>query len=79
MHCRARLRTHYSKSFSQSPANYSSKQSAAYPYDLFSNSEPEQLLRYGNVPRHFVRKPQCDFGWDWGPDTMPSGIWGNVR
>lgn len=26
----------------------------------------------------FVRKPQCHFGWDWGPVLPPSGISGDV-
>ncbi|KAK3403387.1 glycoside hydrolase family 2 protein [Sordaria brevicollis] len=25
--------------------------------------------------RHFVRKEQSDFGWDWGPAFMPTGVW----
>ncbi|KAK3326011.1 glycoside hydrolase family 2 protein [Apodospora peruviana] len=25
--------------------------------------------------RHFIRKEQSDFGWDWGPAFAPTGIW----
>ncbi|MBO4263002.1 MAG: hypothetical protein J5903_04385, partial [Clostridia bacterium] len=32
-----------------------------------------------NVPRVFVRKAQCHFGWDWAPDICGYGIWGDVR
>ena len=28
--------------------------------------------------RNFVRKPPYDFGWDWGPAFLPTGILGNV-
>ena len=31
-----------------------------------------------NVPRLFMRKAQCHFGWDWAPDLCGYGIWGNV-
>lgn len=25
--------------------------------------------------RHFIRKEQSDFGWDWGPAFAPAGVW----
>ena len=25
--------------------------------------------------RHFIRKEQNDFGWDWGPAFAPAGVW----
>lgn len=28
-----------------------------------------------NVPRLFVRKAQCHFGWDWAPNMCGYGIW----
>ncbi|KAK0635970.1 glycoside hydrolase family 2 protein [Bombardia bombarda] len=31
------------------------------------------LFEFSN--RHFVRKEQSDFGWDWGPGFVPTGIW----
>ena len=42
--------------------------------------------RLGPLPRNgdwdpfnCIRKPACDFGWDWGPKTAMSGISGPVR
>ncbi|PWM74491.1 MAG: hypothetical protein DBX59_03640 [Bacillota bacterium] len=29
-----------------------------------------------NVPRLFMRKAQCHFGWDWAPDMSGYGMWG---
>ena len=31
-----------------------------------------------NVPRLFVRKAQCHFGWDWAPNLPGYGIWQEV-
>jgi beta-mannosidase len=31
-----------------------------------------------SVIRNFVRKPGSDFGWDWGPAYIPSGVYGEV-
>lgn len=26
----------------------------------------------------YLRKPPCDFGWDWGPELPPAGLVGNI-
>ena len=31
-----------------------------------------------NIPRLFIRKAQCHFGWDWAPDLCGYGIWQDV-
>ena len=31
-----------------------------------------------NVPRIFLRKKQCDFGWDWAANVPGYGIWKEV-
>ena len=28
---------------------------------------------------NFLRKPPADFGWDWGPNFTPAGIYGEVQ
>ncbi|MBU9698685.1 glycoside hydrolase family 2 protein [Rhodobacteraceae bacterium HSP-20] len=36
----------------------------------------------GNCPipnGNMIRKPQCDFGWDWNIALAPFGIWGGIR
>ena len=36
----------------------------------------------GNCPipnGNMLRKPQCDFGWDWNIALAPFGIWGGIR
>ena len=49
-----------------------SKYPYAVPATLYYNtwSEPSQ--------RNFLRKSPKDFGWDWGPSFVPSGLTGDV-
>ncbi len=30
-------------------------------------------------PYNFIRKMACNFGWDWGPEVITSGIWRDIR
>ena len=48
----------------------------------------EQKERLGNLPGpnsatpepfNFIRKMACNFGWDWGPVLVTSGIWKPIR
>jgi beta-mannosidase len=45
----------------------------------FGNLDPTALPECSLLTRPYVRKSQCQFGWDWAP-TMPGcGIWQPVR
>lgn len=57
----------------ESAANYSVRMAAAYPYSLGRAG-----IYFNDSNRNFVRKPQSDFGWDWGPAFVPTGIWKNI-
>ena len=47
---------------------------AAYPYPVQGGG-----IYFNDSNRNFVRKPQSDFGWDWGPAFVPTGIWNSVK
>lgn len=47
---------------------------AALPFAV-PYHQPNCPLPNGNM----IRKPQCDFGWDWNIALAPFGIWGGIR
>jgi beta-mannosidase len=57
----------------ESAANYSVRMAGAYPYPVQGGG-----IYFNDSNRNFVRKPQSDFGWDWGPAFVPTGIWKNI-
>lgn len=52
-----------------SPVNYITEQRKLY-------RTPANPNGIDGIDR--IRKPQCHFGWDWGPVLPPSGITGNI-
>ncbi len=47
---------------------------------LLASSSTKAIRRRpnGSKGRAWVRKEQCSFGWDWGPDLPSCGIWKNI-
>ncbi len=37
-----------------------------------------KCIEHEEYGRPWVRKSQCNFGWDWGPVLVTSGIWKNI-
>ncbi|KAF0692946.1 Aste57867_16031 [Aphanomyces stellatus] len=56
--------------------NYTRLQAAVYPYFLPETVNPNTW----SEPTHrvFARKAGSDFGWDWGPAFLPTGLTGAV-
>ena len=50
------------------------RRQAAQPFRV-PYSEGNCPLPNGNM----LRKPQCDFGWDWNVALAPFGLWGSIR
>lgn len=55
--------------FFHSPVNYVKEKQAVEKCPRNSNGQD-------GIPH--IRKPQCHFGWDWGPVLPPSGISGDI-
>ena len=47
---------------------------AALPFPV-PYHQPNCPIPNGNM----LRKPQCDFGWDWNIALAPFGVWGSIR
>ncbi|WP_433585606.1 glycosyl hydrolase 2 galactose-binding domain-containing protein [Microbacterium hydrocarbonoxydans] len=50
----------------------------ASPWQPFDEASEEDRRIFGAAPS-FLRKMACNFGWDWGPALVTSGIWRPVR
>jgi beta-mannosidase len=55
------------------PASYAAAKQAERP--LPNWGVPDHKLPGGN----WLRKEQCNFGWDWGPKLVTSGIWRDIE
>ncbi|WP_415376159.1 glycoside hydrolase family 2 protein [Patiriisocius sp. Uisw_017] len=50
-----------------------------YPTDEYEEKESAKLnYTLPESPRVFTRKPQFQYGWDWGPTIKTMGIWRDV-
>eukprot|EP00727_Mastigamoeba_balamuthi_P002336 m51a1_g121 putative beta-mannosidase isoform 1 (1148) ;mRNA; r:403952-409163 len=64
----------------RSASTYARERAAAYPYSVpFDKYTDNRGIVFGDPYRNFVRKEQCNFGWDWGPSTVTSGIWKDIK
>ncbi len=57
-----------------SPIHYArglEEQLGELPYAGFGSNSP--------LPHNMIRKMSCNFGWDWGPQVVTSGIWRSAR
>lgn len=57
----------------RSPVREGAARAAAQPFPI-PYHEPNCPVPHGNM----LRKPQCDFGWDWNIALPSFGIWGGI-
>ncbi|WP_435258445.1 beta-mannosidase [Thioclava sp. FR2] len=58
----------------RSPVTEGAARAKAQPFPI-PYHEPNCPIPFGNM----LRKPQCDFGWDWNIALPSFGIWGGIR
>jgi beta-mannosidase len=55
------------------------------PLPYMEQRQKKRFLAMTGIGHHrlsgsnYVRKSQCNFGWDWGPECVTAGIWRPVR
>jgi len=55
-----------------SPVSAAAERQASQPYFVPFTEH------YPGISGNMLRKPQCDFGWDWNAALMPMGIYGDL-
>lgn len=59
-----------------SPVSYPKERAKNYPYSVPATENYNVWAE--PTSRNFMRKAGSDFGWDWGPAFLPSGLTGSV-
>jgi beta-mannosidase len=49
---------------------------SVFPY--IASQKEKRALAPLNEHRQYIRKSQCNFGWDWGPKCVTAGIWRDI-
>lgn len=53
---------------------------SALKFVASKNAIRELISPYHSLPGGpYIRKAPCQFGWDWGPQLPPTGIWKDIR
>lgn len=60
----------------ESPVSYPHVQAEQYPYSVPHTENYNVWTEPSD--RNFIRKAGSDFGWDWGPAYVPSGVTGSI-
>jgi beta-mannosidase len=59
-----------------SPVSYPQEKADQYPYSVPHTQNYNVWTEPSD--RNFIRKAGSDFGWDWGPAYVPSGVTGSI-
>lgn len=59
-----------------SPVSYAHNKAGQYPYSVPHTENYNVWTEPSD--RNFIRKAGSDFGWDWGPAYVPSGLTGSI-
>lgn len=57
---------------------FASVWSCIRPLEKLRHLSTPQRISHEEFGRPWVRKSQCNFGWDWGPVLVTCGVWRNI-